>query len=258
MSGIYKYNKPISRFYDAVYDKILSKDGLIFYLNEINKTNGAILEIGAGTGRIFVPSLNSGADIYGIEPSENMLEILKGKIPESEFHRIFIQDVRDLSLNKKFSLIYAPFRIFSHLLTVKDQLKALNNIYYHLEPGGRFIFDVFVPDLNRITADTDNIPEFDGEYEPGKKLKRFASIKYNHIEQLMDLKFKFIFDEDGKENTEECSFPFRYYFRYEIEHLIERTELSLNKIFGSFSKEELTNESKDFIVVCSRPEINKI
>lgn len=252
MSDIYKYNRSIARFYDVVYEKILNNAGLDFYLEEISKAKGPVLEIGAGTGRIFVPALNNGADIYGIDQSELMLEELKAKISNEDSARVSLQDVREFSLKKKFKLIYAPFRIFSHLITVEDQLKALNKIYDHLDAGGKFIFDVFVPDLKRLTNNFENLLDFDGEYEPGKSLKRFATINYDNINQISNLTFTFVWDEDGEEKKEECYFPLRYYFRYELENLIARTNLKLEKIYGGFDKQELSNESNDFVVVCSR------
>lgn len=244
----YKYNKSISRFYDAVYESILDKSGYNFYLNEISNANGPVLEIGAGTGRIFVPSLQNGADIYGIDQSENMLSVLKTKISGKDYERLSLQDSRDFKLERKFNLIIAPFRMFSHLLTVEDQLKTLDRIYEHLEPGGRFIFDVFVPNYSRLTKAVNDLLEFDGEYEPGKKLQRIVTNRYDHINQILFLTFKFVWDENGKSNIEECHFPLRYFFRYELENLIGRSKLKLNKIYDGFKGKELSNETTDFVI----------
>lgn len=241
MNNTYKYNEQEVRFYDIVYDKLLNKSGFNFYQEEVAKTNGAVLEVGAGTGRILIPALNNGADIYGIEQSEFMLYKLQEKIPEKEYFRVSLQDARDFSIDKKFNLIIAPFRVFGHLFTPEDQLKALNRIYEHLETGGKFIFDLFVPDLSILTSERKNILEFDGEYEPGKKLKRFVSVEDDYIHQLINRTFKFVWDEDGKEQSSESFMPLRYYFRYELENLIGRTKFKLNQIYGDFIRGELNN-----------------
>lgn len=252
MKDIYEYNEVVVRFYDVVYDTILDKSGLNFYLEEIANAGGAVLEVGAGTGRILVPALNNGADIYGIEQSEFMLNRLKEKIPEKDFLRVSLQDVRDFSMDKKFNLIIAPFRVFGHLFAPDDQLKALNNIYEHLEEGGKFIFDLFVPDFKILTSERKNILEFYGEYEPGKKLKRFVTVEDDYINQLINCTFKFVWDEGGIEHSSESFMPLRYYFRYELENLIGRTKFKLEKIYGNFSKGELNNESRDFVIACKR------
>jgi len=250
MSKEYKYNNSSARFYDIIYDKLLNKSGYEFYINEIKNCNGAVLEVGAGTGRILVPALKSGADIYGIDQSELMLENLKEKISKKDYHRITHQDVRDFSIDKKFSLIISPFRVFGHLLEIEDQLKALDKIYDHLEPGGKFIFDLFVPDLEKLNMERNNNIEFEGEYEPGKKLQRYTTVKHNYINQILEVTFRLVWDENGKSNSEECLLPLRYYFRYELVNLIGRSKFKLQNIFGDFQYGDLNNDSKDFVIVC--------
>jgi len=89
MENEYYYNETVTRFYDAVYDNFPNLlSGADFYLDEIKKTEGKVLEAGVGTGRIFIPAFNSGADIYGIDYSENMLVRLKEKLPKKEHHRV--------------------------------------------------------------------------------------------------------------------------------------------------------------------------
>lgn len=251
MNSDYKYNEVTVRFYDVVYDKLLDKSGFNFYLNEIRNTKGKILEVGVGTGRIFVPALSEGADVYGIDQSVFMLNKLKEKLSEKDLSRISLQDVREFSLKEKFELIIAPFRVFGHLFSPEDQIKALNKISEHLEDQGRFIFDLFVPDLKRLSKDADDLYDFEGEYEPGKSLKRYASIRNNYIDQTIGVTFKYVWDEDGEEKRDEYFTPLRYYFRYELENLIARSNLKLDKIYGGFDNSELSIQSKDFVIICS-------
>ncbi len=249
----YYYNESVARFYDVVYDEMKSlQPGLEFYLEEIKKSNGKVLEAGVGTGRIFIPALNDGADIYGMDYSEIMLTKLKGKIPAKEHYRIWQEDIRRFDSGETFSLVISPFRVFQHLLTIEDQLSALNSIYNVLDDGGRLIFDVFRPDLVRVTKDVEDVPEFDGEYEKGKRLQRLSTVKYDNINQQMELTFKFIWDENEKENTDSFSTPLRYYHRFELENLIARTPFKLDKMYGDFTRGELNNNSKEFVIVCKK------
>ena len=253
MENEYYYNDTVTRFYDPVYEKFPNLGaGLEFYLEEIKNTAGKVLEAGVGTGRIFIPALKSGADIYGIDYSDKMLNRLKSKIDEKDFHRVSQNDMRNFKLDKKFDLVISPFRVFQHMVTIEEQLKVLDCIYKHLNPGGRYIFDVFNPDLNRITKDVDNVQEFDGEYEPGKRLKRYSSVKFDNLNQVLNITFKFIWDEDGKEMQDEFYTPLRYFFRFELENLIARTKFKLENIYGDFNRNELVHTHKEFIVVCSK------
>ncbi|MCK7528822.1 MAG: hypothetical protein MZV64_70350 [Ignavibacteriales bacterium] len=59
-----------------------------------------------------------------------------------------------------------------------------------MAPGGRFIFDTFIPDLKQLITGLDNHTDFDGEYEPGKKLKRIVSTRPDLINQLYKYSFQ--------------------------------------------------------------------
>jgi SAM-dependent methyltransferase len=249
----YYYNESIARFYDKVYDKLeFLKPAQKFYHEEIMTANGPVLEAGVGSGRIFVPALNAGADIYGIDISENMLKQLINKLDENNRHRVSINDIRNFRLDKKFDLVISPFRVFQHLLTIDQQLNALNSVYEHLNPGGRYIFDVFNPDLSRLIKDVDNLLEFEGEYEPGKKLKRYVTVKNEINKQILNVTFSFAWDENGEEKHDEFFSPMRYFFRYELEHLVSRTKFKSHIIYGDFERNDIENNHDEFIVVCKK------
>ncbi len=253
MENEYYYNETITRFYDAIYDNLpFLKTGAEFYLEEIAKTKGRVLEAGVGTGRIFLPAIAAGADMYGLDSSEQMLARLKEKLPAKEHHRVWNADMRRFDSGMAYSLVISPFRVFQHMLTIEDQLNALNSIYNVLEDGGRLIFDVFNPDLKRLITPINDFLEFDGEYEPGKKLQRYNTVNYDHSIQQMELTFRFVWDEDGSQKTAEFSTPLRYYFRYELENLIGRTKFKIENIYGSFDREELGSGSKEQILVLKK------
>ncbi len=253
MESKYKYNEATVRFYDVVYEDFGHlKKGLEFYSQEIKKAGGSVLEVGAGTGRIFIPALKQSADIYGIDQSELMIEKLKSKLDPAEHYRISQQDARNFNLEKKFKLIVSPFRVFQHLLTVEDQLMALGRIYDHLEAGGYFIFDLFRPSLTRLVNEVNDSLEFDGEYEPGKNLKRYYSVKPDYLNQQQNVEFRFVWDEDGEEKTSTYAFPMRYYFRFEAEHLVARAGFKLEHIYGDFDRNELCNKSNEFVLICRK------
>lgn len=248
----HEYPKNFARFYDTIYHHL--RDGIDndFHLNEIRNTKGKILEIGVGTGRFFTDALNTGADIYGIDISESMVNVLLGKLNKKEQHRISIQSITDFRFDFQFDLIIAPFRVMMHVLEKEEQLNALNNVYKHLAPGGRFIFDTFIPDLNQLITGLNNHTDFEGEYEPGKKLKRIVSTKPDLINQLINIHFRLEWDENNKTMFEDWNFQLRFFFRYELEHLIERSQFNHYKILGDYNGSELNEKSKEFIVICQK------
>lgn len=246
---INKYPKNFARFYDVIYHNMRDPTDSEYFQNEIRKSGGKVLEAGAGTGRLFINSLNKGADIYGIDISESMLEILYKKLPEDQLFRISQQNIVDFSFNFKFDLIVAPFRIMMHLLEKEEQIRAINNIYDHLTNNGRFIFDVFVPDLSMLVKGIKSQMDFEGEYEPGHRIKRFVTTSPDLISQTIKIDFHMEWEEKNQSRYDDWSLPLRFFFRYELEHLLERTKFEKYKIYGDYEGGELRSDSKDFIII---------
>jgi SAM-dependent methyltransferase len=249
---IMEYPYTIARFYDTIYHQVRDAVDSEFFLREAASAGGKILEVGVGTGRMFTNAIQKGVNVYGIDISESMLAVLRGKLPGEQHFRISRQNIVDFSIDKLFSLVIAPFRVMMHVEIKEDQLRALNNVHKHLEPGGRFIFDAFMPDFNQLVNPLRNKLDFEGEYEPGKKVRRIVSTSPDIVNQIINVSFHMEWDEDGKTMQDDWSFRMRYYFRYELEHLVERSLFSSYKIYGDYKGSELSNDSKEFVVVCNK------
>ena len=249
---IYKYPENFARFYDLIYHN--NRDGVdnTFFQDRIKEIRGKVLEIGVGTGRLFFNALTHGADIYGIDISPNMLKVLQNKLTKDQQFRISLQNIIDFKSDFKFDLIIAPFRVFMHLIQKDDQIRALNNVWEHLDKNGTFIFDTFVPDLNQLLNGLKNHVDFEGEYEPGKRIKRIVSTSPDLINQLINIRFRLEWDEDNTSKHDEWNVPLRFFFRYELEHLIERSEFKKYKILGDYQGNELRQNSREFIAICQK------
>ena len=158
--------------------------------------------------------------------------------------------IKFLSKEVTFDLIIAPFRVLSHVMEPDDQLRLLNQVNSYLTKNGQFIFDLYVPNLPMLINGIKNSLDFDGEYEKGKKLKRIVNMHADLINQISYVNMKLIWDEDNRQFEKDWNFKMRYFFRFELEHLIERSKLNLVQIYGDFNENKLNSESKEFIVVC--------
>jgi SAM-dependent methyltransferase len=257
ISNLQKYDKNeypefFARFYDLIYSKEGTGIDESFYFNRVSQTRGKILEAGVRTGRFFIKAFKDGADIYGVDISPAMIEVLRKKLDGKDQGRVIVKDITDMNLNVRFDLIISPFRVFAHLLTVEDQLKALNCIYKHLNPGGVFIFDVFVPDFKILTGGAEVPFRFEDTDETGIQFARIASISSDLINQVSNICIKIEWKEMGEIKSGEWNVKTRYFFRYELENLIGRSPLKLVDIYGDSEGQPLTNDSKNFIVVCKR------
>jgi SAM-dependent methyltransferase len=252
MATSFEYPDFVARFYDVVYEKVRSDVDKGYFINKILGTKGRVLEIGVGTGRFFTEALAKGADIYGIDISKSMVDVLKKKLAPEDHNRVMIGDAGKMKLGLKFDLILAPFRVFAHVLDTKEQIDFLNNVYDHLNNKGIYIFDLFVPDPKLMAEGIDNLTDFEGEYEPGKKVRRTVSSKTDIVNQLLDVTMRFAWDEGNRQVEKAWKFKMRLFFRYEIEHLVRLSKLTLVNIFGDYNENPLSPSSKEFVIICRK------
>lgn len=152
-----------------------------------------------------------------------------------------------------YDLIYHKLRDGVDNQYFLDKIKQTKGKILEVGVGtGRFIFDAFLPDLNYLIKGFDHHTDFDEEYEPGKRIKRIVSTQPDLINQLINIEFQFEWDEDNGTRTEIWESPLRFFFRYELEHLIERTECNKYQIFGDYKGNELGKNTKEFVVVCRK------
>lgn len=246
------YPEFVSRFYDTVYAKV--RDGVDndYYLARIAASPGPVLEIGVGTGRLFCEALRRGADIDGLDLSPAMLARARAKVPEAERQRLRLADAVSARLQRRYALVLAPFRVLSHVAETEDQLRLLDNVHAHLLPDGHFVFDLYVPDPRILADGMAEHVDFDGEHAPGRRLRRLVSARSDVVSQRTFGRMRFLWDEDGEERRSEWDFVLRFFFRYELEHLVARSRLTLESIHGDFQGGALAPDSREFVVTCRR------
>jgi SAM-dependent methyltransferase len=130
------------------YDLIFADrfNDLEFYLGEARKAEGKVLEVGCGTGRIYLGLLKEGIDAFGIDISEEMLRTLKKKALEQGLEpKVAVADMQEFKLEDSYALIVCPGRSFLHNLTIEDQLSALRSIRDHRLTEGKLILNFFFP-----------------------------------------------------------------------------------------------------------------
>ena len=165
----------------------------------------------------------------------------------------------DFDLNERFALITIPFRPFQHLTTTADQIACLNRVRQHLAAGGRFILEVFQTNARRIhdeayLKEVEDVPEF--ELPDGRKLRRTnRTAAFHRAEQYNDVEIIFyVTHPNGRVERLVQAFAFRYFFRYEVEHLLARCGFEVVDLFGNFDKSPLTDDSPEMIFVAQARE----
>ena len=121
-----------------VYDLYVTSDlDIDFYVEEISKVRGKVLELMCGTGRISVPLLEAGVYLTCVDASEGMLARLEQRLRIRKLKaRVVRSDVRYLGLREEeFEVAFIPFHSFSELVSSSDQKLALSAIYACLKEG---------------------------------------------------------------------------------------------------------------------------
>ena len=82
-----EYPDVLVRFYDVIYRQLRARVDEAYFLDRMAESGGKVLEIGVGTGRLFSQALKTGADIYGLDVNNKMIEKAKEKIAPEHHHR---------------------------------------------------------------------------------------------------------------------------------------------------------------------------
>ncbi|WP_435972616.1 class I SAM-dependent methyltransferase [Streptomyces sp. Qhu_M48] len=110
---------------------------------------GAALEFAVGTGRVAVPLAERGVSVTGIELSRPMVRQLRTKADETKIPVVF-GDMATTTAPGTYSLVYLVYNTISNLLTQAEQVACFRNAARHLEPGGRFVVELWVPELRSL------------------------------------------------------------------------------------------------------------
>src|SRR4051812_1198041 len=111
--------------------------------------DGRALELGIGTGRIALPLAARGVTVHGIELSRAMVEQLRAK-PGGDAIGVTVGDFASARAEGTFTLAYLIFNTIMNLTTQDAQVACFENVARHLEPGGHFVIEVGVPQLQRL------------------------------------------------------------------------------------------------------------
>lgn len=127
------------------------RDDVAFYVERGREADGPVLELGCGTGRVYLELLRAGIDADGIDLSAPALDVLREHAKEDGLEPSVRQgDMTALDPDRAYALVTCPFNTVQQLLSPDDQLAMLASVHDALAPGGEFVFDVFVPDFEFI------------------------------------------------------------------------------------------------------------
>lgn len=254
------YDSFIADYYDSSPMVTQRTQDIAFYCIAARKYGDPILELGCGTGRITLAIAEAGYRVVGLDISEKMLERAAEKragLRREARERVHLVqgDMTKFDLGEKFRTVVIPFRPFQHLLETEQHMSCLNSVHKHLAPNGRLIVDFFQTDPERM-----HDPKFLNEsalieYDlpDGRHVllsERVAG--FHRALQRNDVEMIFrVTHPDGQKERLVMAWTLRYFFRYEVEHLLARCGFRLEATYGNFDSSPLANNSPEMIFVAT-------
>jgi SAM-dependent methyltransferase len=242
----YDANAFVAEFYDHVVP-YRDRADVRFFVDEAVASGGPVCEVGCGTGRVLLPTARAGVAITGIDLSRRMLAVCRARLavePDAVRERVSLveADMRGFDVGRRFALVTLPFRPFQHLITVDDQLACLRTLRRHCVDGGRLILDVFEPNLSILVAGPSEVP---GGHEPEFEMPDGRRIRRSHRRRAIDLARQYFDGEliydvawpDGRREQLVHAFRMRWFYRYELEHLLARCGFAIETVYGGHQRQ---------------------
>jgi Methyltransferase domain len=209
---------------------------VVDFLAELAGDGGA-LELGIGTGRIALPLAGRGVRVHGIDLSEAMVARLRAK-PGADDIDVTIGDFATTIVEGTFSIVYLVFNTIMNLTSQDEQVECFRNAAAHLGPGGCFVIEVMVPELQRLP--------------PGETVRPFSVTpthlgfdEYDLAQQgLISHHYSLV---DGE--LEVVSMPFRYVWPSELDLMARFAGMTLRERWSGWKREPFTSESTKHVSV---------
>ncbi len=245
------YESAAAAYYDASEAALRRDSGdVAFYLALARKSGGPVLELGCGSGRVLLAIARDGIACTGVDSSAPMLRELRRKKPPRNL-TLRRAAMESFSLpGQRFGLIFSAFRAFQHLHEPAAQLACLARVREHLAPGGTLAFDVSAPYLPAIAPA--EIPEFEEmRFTRGREeIVRRSRARIDHVRQIVHIFFRYDRRRRGRRlAVRRASFRQRYFFRYELEHLLARAGFDRVAIYGGFDRRPYDYVSGETVVI---------
>ena len=252
------YDSFIADYYDESPLVLQRTQDIAFYRDAVREFGDPVLELGCGTGRITMALAQMGKRVTGLDLSERMLGRAARKraaLNKEERERVHLLqgDMTHFDLGEKFQLVIIPFRPFQHLLEVCDQMACLERVGKHLRAGGRLILDVFQTDAERVHDPIHMRESPLAEYKShdGKQVRISERVAaFHRAEQRNDVEMIYTVEHPGgRKERLVFAWPLRYFFRYEIEHLLSRCGFRVLAEYGDFDRTPIRDNSPEMIFV---------
>ncbi len=239
-----------ARIYDLQHR--LYMDDLPFYMHLIDKHGDPVLELMAGTGRLSIALAKAGVDVTALDYSREMLAEaeVKARKAETSIHLVHA-DCRTFTLSNAFKFIFIPFNSLSHVHDRESLAALFGAVSEHLLDDGRFVIDVFVPDMKilmRSDARRYPVSEFD---DPVKgRIRITENNRYDPATQIN--RIKWYYEIDGVRDARIVENNMRIFYPEELFMMLECHGFAVENRYGNYDFSSFDSRSHKQLYVCKK------
>ena len=222
-----------------------------FYVKQVKKYGGPVLELACGTGRITIPIAKEEIPIVGLDFSARMLTQARKNSKKDNLEIEWIEaDMTNFSLSRNFSVIIMPGAAMNWVLENREIENCLSCVKKHLISGGKFIFNVFNPNLEILQRDPlkkYNMYEYpnpngDGIVEVTESNSYDKATQINYVNSYYNI-----------ENNEIVKkLKLRIIFPQELDALLYYNGFIIDHKYGAYDEEPFNSDSNWQIVICHK------
>jgi SAM-dependent methyltransferase len=249
-------------FYDWENAQTLGRRDVPFWRRVASQADGAILELGCGTGRVTVPLAKAGIDLVGVDRSAPMLERAQQRVarawrnsPANQQSAIrnlqFVRaDIRSLPFApRSFAMVLAPYGILQSLIRPRDLTTALASVARVIEPGGTLGVDL-VPDVPKWREYRNRI-QLRGESN-GARLTLVESVAQDRRRHLTMFEQRYI-ERRGEEIREHrFDLTFRTLSVPAMSRQLERAGFAIDAVLGDYRGRPWDDRADVWIILAKR------
>ena len=196
-------------------------------LNNFGRNISEIMNFGCGTGKHDIELSKIGYRCAGIDVSSRMIEAAQQNAEKEKLNIEFsVADIRKYKGQKKYDAVISLFHVMSYQTSNQDIKAAFCAAREVLSVGGIFLFDVWYG--SGVLSDKPAVRVKEIEKED-MKLIRIARPVLHEKRNIADIHYNILAVEDktGKTETVNEVHTMRYFFRPELELLLEHSGFEL-------------------------------
>ena len=216
-----------------------------FYLSLAPTDNGAILDLGCGTGLLACAYAQAGHTVVGVDPSSAMLQFAHRR-SYGELVTWVEGTAQDYRADRRFDLIIMTGHAFQFLVTDADIQAALSTIQHHLAPDGCLVFETRNPSVRAWDTWTPERSMRSVEVEGIGRVETWTQVEVEETDRIQfTMSFRFLRDRE----TLISSGWLRFLDRSEVQDHLARAGLCIDHLYGDWQRSPFRRESREIIVL---------